>query len=85
MNMGKMCQSCAMPLSGEELLGTEKNGTKTSEYCIYCYEKGTFKQPGMTMEQMIEICVPHMEAKGMSRDQARALLQQHLPKLKRWR
>ncbi|GAX90827.1 zinc ribbon domain-containing protein [Effusibacillus lacus] len=79
-----ICQSCSMPLNGEEVLGTEKDGSKTKEYCMYCYEGGEFKQPDLTMEGMIEICVPHMKAEGMSEEQARAILNEHLPKLKRW-
>ena len=82
---GRFCQSCGMPLEGDQLLGTEKNGAKTGEYCIYCYENGGFKQPDITMEQMIEICVPHMKESGMSEENARELLDKHLPVLKRWR
>jgi len=37
------------------------------------------------MEQMIEICVPHMKESGMSEENARELLDKHLPMLKRWR
>ncbi|MFM1651020.1 zinc ribbon domain-containing protein [Brevibacillus sp. B_LB10_24] len=79
----KLCQSCAMPLT-EELSGTEENGAKNEEYCLYCYEQGAFKQPELTMEQMIETCIPFMQKNGMEEKQARQLLQQHLPKLKRW-
>ncbi|WP_368041489.1 zinc ribbon domain-containing protein [Clostridium sp. 001] len=55
----KYCQSCGMPMS-EELYGTERNNKKNQEYCIYCYENGDFKQPDLTMEQMIEASVPFM-------------------------
>ncbi|WP_019119318.1 zinc ribbon domain-containing protein [Brevibacillus massiliensis] len=79
----KLCQSCAMPLT-EELSGTEQNGAKSEEYCLYCYEQGAFKQPELTMEQMIEICIPFMQQSGMEAKQARHLLQEFLPKLKRW-
>ena len=34
----KLCQSCAMPLTEESLLGTNADGTKNGEYCIYCYK-----------------------------------------------
>ncbi len=82
--MDKFCQSCGMPLNDQELLGTESNGAKTEEYCIYCYEGGQFKQPDLNLEGMIEICVPHMKKHGMTEAAARKLLQEHLPKLKRW-
>lgn len=80
----KYCQSCGMPLS-EDLLGSEKDDSKSHEYCVYCYESGAFKAPDITMEQMIEICVPHMTAHGMEEKAARALMNSALPQLKRWR
>ncbi|MFZ5989516.1 MAG: zinc ribbon domain-containing protein [Bacillota bacterium] len=79
-----VCQSCGMPLAEENLLGTENNGLKSKEYCVYCYENGEFKQSGLTMEGMIEICVPYMNESGMEEGQARAILNDLLPKLKRW-
>ena len=83
--MDKFCQSCGMPLSGQkELLGTTANGSKTDEYCIYCYENGQFKQPDLTLEGMIEVCIPHMKEHGMTEAAARKLLREHLPKLRRW-
>ncbi|WP_094603973.1 hypothetical protein SPSIL_043980 [Sporomusa silvacetica DSM 10669] len=83
--MEKFCQSCGMPLSGqEELLGTTASGSKTEEYCIYCYENGQFKQPDLTLEGMIEVCLPHMKENGMTEAAARRLLREHLPNLKRW-
>ncbi|HOJ77774.1 MAG TPA: zinc ribbon domain-containing protein [Bacillota bacterium] len=41
------CQSCGMPLNATSLYGSEQNGVKNEEYCIYCYcyENGQFKQP----------------------------------------
>ena len=78
------CQSCGMPINEEKLFGTEKDGARSNEYCVYCYENGEFKQPDMTIEDMINVCVPHMKEDGMSEDKARTLLKQFLPTLKRW-
>jgi predicted transcriptional regulator YdeE len=80
----KYCQSCGMPMS-EEFYGTEVNNKKSKEYCAYCYENGTFKQPNLTIEQMIDMCVPFMKEKGMNEDEARGLMKNCLPNLKRWR
>lgn len=77
------CQSCGMPLTSQ-LLGTEKDGQKSAEYCLYCYENGAYKESGITMEQMIEMCVPHMKAHGMPEEEARKLMNSALPQLKRW-
>ena len=79
------CQSCAMPMS-EEFYGTEADGSKTKEYCSYCYENGKFTNPDITMEEMIEICVKPMVDNNpdMTEDQARSMMQEYMPKLKRW-
>lgn len=82
--MDKFCQSCGMPLSAQELLGTESDGSKTDEYCRYCYEGGTFKQPDLNLEGMVELCLPQLKEHGMTEAAAKKLLKEHLPKLKRW-
>ena len=46
------CQSCSMPLDKPELLGTEKDGSKSHEYCTYCYQNGAFINPNMTLPEM---------------------------------
>ncbi|MDD1502855.1 zinc ribbon domain-containing protein [Lysinibacillus sp. CNPSo 3705] len=83
--MQSYCQSCGMPLMDEALLGTEKEGQKSQDYCTYCYEVGEFKQPNLTVGEMIEICVPHLKEDGMAEEEARQMLTSFLPGLKRWR
>ena len=78
------CQSCSMPLNDESVWGTEADGSKTSEYCVYCYRDGTFTQPDITMEQMLESCVPHLVKDGLDEQRARDILQGALPHLRRW-
>lgn len=88
MNEMKLCQSCAMPMNQPDAqYGTEADGTKNADYCHYCYEDGKFTFHG-TMEEMINICVPHMvsnEPGGMNEEAARSMLQGILPQLKRWK
>jgi hypothetical protein len=83
--MNEYCQSCGMPLTSKDVLGTEKDGTKNKEYCLYCYENGAFTAPDITMQQMIDVCVPYMKEHGMPEDAARNLMNDTLPKLKRWK
>lgn len=78
----KYCQSCGMPMGiHDELYGTEVNGSKSQDYCKYCYENGHFTAD-CTMEQMIEFCIPHTP--NMTPDEARNMMHQWFPTLKRW-
>ncbi|WP_028593251.1 zinc ribbon domain-containing protein [Paenibacillus assamensis] len=79
------CQSCSMPLVEDSQLGTDVNGSLSQDYCKYCYENGAFTNPTCTLEEMIEICVPHVMENGMSEEEARQLMKNTLPFLKRWR
>lgn len=78
----KWCQSCAMPMN-DEMYGYNADSSKNEDYCKYCFENGKFTQE-CTMEEMAEICVPHMTKQGMSEDEARKIMSDCLPKLKRW-
>ena len=80
------CQSCGMPLgSTSEVLGTNQDGSKNQEYCKYCYDKGEFTFHG-TMDEMIEVCLPHMISDGqMDEEEARSMMKQFFPTLKRWK
>ncbi|REK72055.1 transcriptional regulator [Paenibacillus paeoniae] len=78
------CQSCSMPMLEQDIGGTELNGERSSDYCKYCYSDGAFVQPELSVEDMIDICVPHMVETGMEASAAKAILQQQLPGLKRW-
>ena len=55
----KFCQSCGMPLT-EDVLGTNADGSKNEDYCMYCYRDGHFLQD-CTMDEMIEHCAQLME------------------------
>jgi len=80
------CQSCGMPLNGnEELHGTNADGSKNADYCTYCYQEGKYTED-ISMEDMIEFCVPHMVEgnPGISEEEARASMKVFFPKLMRW-
>lgn len=83
---GPFCQSCGMPLTSPEEFGTNRDGSKADEYCHYCYVDGAFVNPDITMQAMLDICVHAMTQRGiMPETQARAMMAQTLPRLKRWR
>lgn len=83
----KYCQSCGMPMGNtDELYGTNADGKKNSDYCIYCFENGKFKDD-VTMNEMIEFCVPHMaEAHPeITEEKARQMMKEFFSHLKRWK
>lgn len=80
------CQSCSMPLKKEEQFGTNRDRSKNREYCVYCYKDGEFTNPELTMEEMIDRCSEVMADRGdISLEEAKAILNASIPKLKRWR
>lgn len=85
MNETKFCQSCAMPMGEtDEMYGTEADGSKSADYCRYCYSEGKFSKEE-TMQEMIESCIPFMvEDHNMTAEEARAQMNEYMPKLKRW-
>lgn len=77
------CQSCGMPLDNPELLGTEKNGSKSNEYCKYCYRDGAFTNPNMTLKEMTSFVINQME-KINADSKIIDMTISSLPNLKRW-
>lgn len=84
--LGPFCQSCAMPLDKPEDYGTDAVGYRVNDYCHYCYAKGEFINPHITLQEMTDLCVDAMVRRSvMPEKKARALMMEVLPKLKRWR
>ena len=84
----KFCQSCGMPLT-DDILGTNADGSKNEEYCIYCYKDGAFTGD-YTMEQMADFCAQFVDdynkhtGKNLSREEYKKELLKFFPLLKRW-
>jgi RimJ/RimL family protein N-acetyltransferase/general stress protein 26 len=85
----RFCQSCGMPLT-EEVLGTNADGSKNEDYCMYCYKDGKFLQD-CTMEEMIEHCAQFVNEvnKGLpqpiTKEEYIGQMKMYFPHLKRWR
>ena len=79
----KYCQSCSMPLDNSELMGTEKDGSSSSEYCRYCYQNGEFTHPGITLDEMKERMSKLLDKEKLPGDILEAAISR-LPHLKRW-
>lgn len=77
------CQSCSMPIDDPELQGTERDGTKSSDYCKYCYQDGRFTHPDMTLHEMQQRMIHRMEKDKLPEEIIERALNR-LPCLKRW-
>ena len=77
------CQSCSMPMDTPELFGTEKGGTKNSDYCKYCYANGAFTNPDLTLEEMKKHMMKIMGNEKLPEEIVEVALSR-LPYLKRW-
>ncbi len=88
--MSYICQSCGMPMTDESIFGTNQDGTKNSDYCIYCYKDGKFTQD-FTMDEMIEHCAQFVNEvnKGLpqpiTKEEYIGQMKMYFPNLKRWR
>lgn len=83
---GPFCQSCAMPLNKPEDFGTDPAGYRVNDFCRHCFADGAFIEPAITMQAMLDRCVEIMAQQHiMPEAQARALMTDVLPRLKRWR
>ena len=77
-----VCQCCGMPMD-DGMIGRDKDGTLNEDYCQWCYADGTYTYSDM--DNLIDVCVPHMVAQGFTEEQARAYMKEKLPTLDYWR
>jgi len=79
-----LCQSCGMLLKNDDFLGTEKDGSASENFCKFCYNQGEFVAE-MTMEDMINFCAPTVaEHDSIDVEEAKKLMEEVFPTLKRW-
>lgn len=79
------CQSCGMPL-GIGFYGTNADGTASSEYCKLCFENGTFREPNLTLDEMLGRSVANMiDEQGITPEDAEEAARNVIPNLKRWK
>lgn len=83
----KFCQSCGYPLAKDKQGGgTEKDGSKSKQYCSMCYKNGHFLTPAdiNTAEKMQRFCIQQMRKSGISGFIA-WLATRGIPRLERWK
>lgn len=80
----KICQSCGMPITSNDLLGTNKDGSINEDYCKYCYENGEFIDK-VSMEDYINMCSKYGTQAGMTNEKMKLHCEKLFPTLKRWK
>ena len=77
-----ICQCCGMPLD-DGLIGLNSDGSMNEDYCKWCYADGTYTYSNM--DELIEVCVKNMVNESFTEEQARAYMNDMLPKLDYWK
>jgi hypothetical protein len=81
----KFCQSCGMPMSKDpQGGGTNADGSKTENYCSYCYQNGAFVGGEMLVEEFQEFCRQKMVESGQPKFLA-WLFTRGMKRLERWK
>lgn len=84
MKTNKICKSCGMPLKRDtEGGGTNKDGTKSTEYCSYCFQDGNFTFTG-NVKDFQEFCRQKMIEGGHNKLTA-WLFTRGMKRLERWK
>ena len=77
-----ICQCCGMPLE-DSIIGKDQNGALNEDYCQWCYADGQYTYSDM--DELIDVCIPHMAKEGFTEEQAREYMRQKLPQLDYWK
>lgn len=65
--------------------GTNADGSRNAEYCVFCFKGGAFTQPNLTLDRMIAMSIENMTGEQrMPEAKARELAMSVIPKLRRW-
>lgn len=79
------CQSCGMPL-GPGFYGTNASGMENEEYCKFCFQKGGYTHPDLTLREVIQMSIDNMTNDlGLDYEKAHQLATNVIPQLKRWK
>ncbi|HWQ67162.1 MAG TPA: zinc ribbon domain-containing protein [Methanospirillum sp.] len=82
----QICESCGMPLGTPEDCGTEADGSKSSKYCVHCFQNGSFTKPDLTREEMITSYAPMFAGEcGVTVEKAEDMIRRFTAALPRWK
>lgn len=78
------CQCCGMPLSEDDFISREQDGTFNEDYCKWCYSEGKFVYA--SKDDLLDFLMQHMPNPDRIPDAARrAQYDQGLSQLKHWK
>ncbi len=80
-----ICQSCSMPIEKDDIIGTNADGSKNSDYCVYCFKDGAFTDNISSLEEYIDYSLQFAEQAGMTKEEMKEHCEKVLPTLKRWK
>ena len=79
-----ICQCCGMPLSEDDLISKETDGSYNEDYCKWCYANGKFVY--QTKEALIDFLVSHTpNPDHLGDEERRAQFESYLSQLKHWK
>ncbi len=79
-----VCQCCGMPLSDDDMISRETDGSFNEDYCKWCYSEGEFAYK--TKDALLDFLISHMpNPDEMPDNDRRILYDHHLSQLKHWK
>lgn len=78
-----ICQCCGMPLSEDEMISKEVDGSFNEDYCKWCYTDGEFVYK--TLDDLVNFLIEHMpNPENMDNNSRRSVYKGYLTNLKHW-
>ena len=78
------CQCCGMPLSEDDMISREPDGTFNEDYCKWCYADGQFTYADK--DSLVDFLMTHVpDPAGMPDADRRAMIGAQLSRLKHWK
>ena len=79
-----ICQCCGMPLSEDDMISREPDGSYNEDYCKWCYVGGAFAYE--SKDGLLEFLISHMPNPDNTPEEVRkSQYDQYLSQLKHWK
>lgn len=79
-----ICQCCGMPLTEDDVISHETDGSFNEDYCKWCYSEGAFVYT--TKDSLLDYLVANMpNPDNLSDDERRLQFDAYLSQLKHWK